>query len=155
VRSGIVKDLGNDLLAAAVDVLTDPPERQFFGHGSFAHDCELVAVSVLSIEVDQPDLAAGSQACALVPIVNLQLTVLRCYPTVADDAPTAAALTAASSTLADDAVAISGDLLDRWSADTLFPTAGVHCDRVDFGDLRPVGPEGGIAGWRVSFAIRF
>lgn len=153
--STLVRDLLTDLRAAAVGVLTDPPARQYAGHGNFAHDCELVAAHVTSIRAEQPDGARGAPGCALVPVVTLQLTVMRCYPAVdGDGIPDADELTAATLVLADDAVALSGGLLDLWAAGTLFPTVDFHCDRVEVGVLEPVGPGGGVAGWRISFDVR-
>lgn len=151
----LVRKLSNDLLAGAVAELTDPPDRQFVAHGDFAHDCELLAVRTLSIRTEAPDLHRGGPGCSVIPVIVLQLTLLRCYPAVdSDGTPEAAELSAASLVLADDAVALSGGLLDRWSAGTLFPSAGVHCDKVEVGVLEPVGPAGGMAGWRISYEVR-
>lgn len=154
MKSTLVRDLLTDLLASAVAVVTAPPSRQFVAHGAFAHDCELLATNLVIGSTEADDLGAGAPSCSVIPVLQLQVTLLRCYPTVGDDLPTPEALTAASLTLADDAVALTGGLLDRWSAGTLFPTAGIDCDRVEVGELTPVGPAGGYAGWRTSFDVR-
>lgn len=155
MRADLIRDLLTDLRDAAVAVLTDPPERQYVGHGNFAHDCPLIATRVVSLRTETVDAGLGQPSCAVIPVIQLELTVMRCYPAV-DGAtiPDAAELTAASLTLADDAVAISGGLLERWEAGTLFPTVGDHCDRVSIGNLDPVGPGGAIAGWRISIDVR-
>lgn len=151
----LVRDLLTDLRAAVVAVLTDPPARQLIGHGAFAHDCEMVGVRLATITFETADLGAGSPGCAVVPVIPLQLVVLRCWPTVdSGGIPDAAEITAASLTLADDAVAVTGALLDLWRAGTLFPTVGVHCSRVEFGPLEPIDPEGGIAGLTQTVSIR-
>lgn len=155
MKATLVRDLLTDLLDAAVSVLTDPPARQYVGHGDFAHDCELLAVRLQSIRTEAPDQMAGGQGCALIPVITLQLTLLRCYPAVdGDGIPDADELTAASLVLTDDSVGLSGGLLAMWEENTLFPTAGFHCDKVTVGVLDPVGPAGGTAGWRISFEVR-
>jgi hypothetical protein len=155
VDATLVRKLCNDLLAGAAASLSDPPERQFVAHGDFAHDCELLAVRTVSIRTEAPDLHLGGAGCSVIPIVTLQLVLLRCYPTMdGPEPPAPAALTAASLQLADDAVGLSGGILDRWSAGTLFPTALIHCDKVQIGILDPIGPLGGIAGWRISYEVR-
>lgn len=154
MKATLVRDLLGDLLTAAAAVVTAPPERQYVAHGNFAHDCELLAVRLVNVVAESDDQGAGAPACAVIPVLRLEVTLLRCYPKVDENLPTAAELTAASATLADDAVALTGGLLARWSAGTLFPTAGIHCDRVEIGELTPVGPSGGIAGWRTTFDVR-
>jgi hypothetical protein len=155
VRADLIRDLLTDLRDAAVASLTDPPDRQYVGHGNFAHDCELVATRVVGLRTETADAGTGQRSCAVIPVITLELTVMRCYPTVdGEGIPDAAELTTASLTLADDAVAITGGLLDRWEASTLFSSVGDHCDRVVIGNLDPVGPGGAIAGWRVTIEVR-
>lgn len=151
----LVRKLLTDLLAGAVAALDAPPDRQLVEHGDFAHDCEMVATNLQAVRAEQPDLIRGMAGGPVIPILTLRVTLLRCYPSVGGDGiPDAAAITAACLTLADDAVALSGGLLDRWSDGTLFPTAGIHADRVELGSLTPVSPEGGLAGWRVDVDVR-
>lgn len=155
MKATLIRDLLTDLLDAAVAVLDSPPDRQFVAFGGFAHDCELVAVQAMSVRTESSELGAGFAACAVVPVIPLRLTVVRCYPSLdSDGIPAATALTDASLGLADDAVAITGGLLDKWSDGTLFPTVGVDCDRVEIGTMDPVGPSGGYAGWRITFDVR-
>lgn len=151
----LIRKLLTDLLTASVAALTDPPDRQFVAHGDHAHDCEMVATRLLTIRTESIEGARGMRGGPVIPIVSLRVLVLRCYPTVdGDGTPAADALTAASLTLADDAVDLSGGLLDRWEAGTLFPTAGIHADRVEVGLVEPVAPEGGLAGLRIDVDVR-
>lgn len=155
MKATLIRDLLTDLLAAAVDVVTDPPERRYVAHGeTFAHDCELLASSLVSVRAEQPEPALGAAGCTLIPVVTMRLTILRCYPKLEPEIPAAAEIQAAAVVLADDAVALSGGILDKWSAGTLFPTAGIHCDRVSISDLLPISPSGGLAGWRIGFDVR-
>jgi len=155
VKATLIRDLLTDLVSNAASVLTNPPDRQYVGHGSFAHDCELLASQVVTVLTETADAGRGSQSCAVIPVIGLQLTLLRCYPAIdGDGIPDAAELTAASLQLADDAVALTGGLLDLWDTNALFPTVGDHCDKVELGNLEPVGPSGGTAGWRIRFEVR-
>lgn len=151
----LIRKLLDDLLDAAVAALTDPPDRQFVAHGAHAHDCEMVASRLVALRTDTVEGARGMAGGPVIPVVTLRVLLLRCYPAVdSDGLPDAAELTTASQTLADDAVDLSGGLLARWEAGTLFPTAGIHADRVEIGLLEPVGPSGGYAGLSVDVEVR-
>lgn len=153
--------MADDLLAAVVDVLTpgnapddrtEPPERRFVAHGTFAHDCELVAVRVDGIELRPVD--GSSTGCVQIPRVTFGVTVLRCYPDDVEPPPSAVALTEASRVLNVDAWHLVTGLVARLAAETLFTAVNVDCDAVTISPgLTPVGPEAGIAGWRLTVGV--
>lgn len=161
----------NDLLAAAVEVLTPdpddgddprtpPPDRRYLAHGpdAFAWDCELLAVHLLGIRLESDDPAGVSRACVAMPVIDLAVTLLRCYPKAGDAGgiiPSAEDITAAAEVLAVDAAALAGGVADMWADGTLFPTAGVGCGKVTLSPgVTALGPEGGYAGWRLTLAVR-
>lgn len=141
-----------DLLAVSVAALDDPPDRQFVAHGDFAHDCPLVAVRIIDF-VHEPQTNDGG--CAVIPVVTFDVTVLRCYAasTEQQPVPTAESITDDALVLARDANDLSAEILDQSAAGTLFD--GVTCGDVNLsGGLEAVGPEGGIAGWRLTLSVR-
>lgn len=151
----ILRKIADDLLVSAVAVLADPPARQVIVHGVFALDCEMVAVRLLGLTMDGVDDDLGRPSCVIIPNAAFDVTVIRCYPTVDQGGePAADEISTAARTLLDDAVALSGGIADRWSAGTLVPSAGNHCDRVTVGPLTPVNPQGGVAGWRSTITVR-
>lgn len=170
MRPDLLADLATDLLAAAVESLTpdpddaqdpraDPPARRLIAHnpGTFAWDCELVAVSLTGLVLETPRPAGVGSRCSVIPAAALVVTLLRCYPTVQGDLgiPDAEAITAASEQLAIDGAALAGGLMAMWAAGTLFPLAAIGCGKVTLGPLDPIGPSGGLAGWRFTVTVRF
>lgn len=151
----LISDLLTDLLAVSVASLTDPPERQYVAHGRFAFDCELVAVHLVRLTLDRPASGGG---CVVLPTAVLAVTVVRCYPKAGDDdtpIPEASAINDAALVLAVDAATLAGGVADAWAAGALFPTAGIGCARVDINPgVEPLGPDGGLAGNRVSMTVR-
>lgn len=154
MNAATIDNLLDDLLDSAVAELTSPPARQFVAHGGWAHDCECVAVSLRDWSLGP----AGERADF--PVVNeitLTVTVLRCYPSATGDEPVpdASDLTTSTNTLLVDLAELTEGLSSRWDAGTLFPNVpALEGTQVSWLGARPVGPEGGFAGWECSITIR-
>jgi hypothetical protein len=147
----VLTTLLNDLLAAAVSVVENPPERRFVAHGAWAHDCESVTVKVTDVRLTQ----MANVGCSAQIVTTLAACVLRCYPGPDPDGnpPTAATITTAAQQLADDIEDLTTGLLDLYGAGTLFSVADLDCSQVQWIGARPLGPEGLIAGWEVSLTV--
>lgn len=153
-----------ELLAASVDALDtlpgfDPmflgaPDRRFVAFGAPVLDCcDQLTVFVPQVS-DAPTiggLPAGRKVAAKINHVFLIATISRCYP-VPDDKgnpPPVADLVAASEQLNADGWALWNHLYSLWTADLLF----TFCGEVFWDSLRPVGPQGGCAGWDLGIHI--
>lgn len=161
----LVRSLLDDLLATAVAALTPdpldnddprtaPPDRQLVAHGDFAWDCELVAVRLDRLGLDRPP--GQPNTCAVVPVATVSATVLRCYPKAGDggeEIPSAEAIDTAARVLAVDAAALADGIATSWADGSLFDP--VPCSRVTIvPGVEPLGPDGGLAGWRVTLDVR-
>lgn len=157
MNPSIVSDLLDDLLAAAVDAVTDPPSLQGVRHGVFAHDCEMLVVHCSGITFDAlGDPSGNVLRTAVIPAVELTVTLVRCWPVPEEGktSPPAATITTAARGLATDGAELVGGLAAAWADGTLFPTADVNADDVTLiPGLSPVDPEGGLAGWRFALSV--
>lgn len=161
----LLRSLTDDLLDAAVFVLTPsgdpyvddqrtaPPAMQYVAHGlNFAWDCELVAASIVAVRMERQ----AGHGCAVIPVATLAVTLLRCYPKAGDggdNVPSSDEINAAARVLAVDAGALAGGLVDAWADGSLF--AAVPCSAVTIiPGIEPLGPAGGLAGWRVTLEVR-
>jgi hypothetical protein len=148
-----------ELLAAAVDSLDtipgfDPsldgaPERRFVAFGPPVLDCcdqlSVWVPQILDTPLNPGGLSAGRKVAAKLTHVYLTITISRCYPP--SDAkgtpPSIAALEAAANQLYADGWALWNHLYCLWTSELLF----TFCDEVFWDTLRPLGPQGGCAGW--------
>lgn len=149
----MIDDFLADLLAAAVDAITDPPARQYIAHGqTFAHDCDLLASRLAGFEFQRTD----SRGCVLIPVAVLEVTLMRCWPKAGDNGqaiPTADAITAAATALALDGESLMNGIADRVEDGSLF--ADRCCADVEFTPgLQAVDPSGGLAGWTLTLTVR-
>lgn len=161
------RQLATDLLNAAASALTPdggdpddprtaPPDRQYVAHGlNFAWDCELLASSLVRVTLERQ----AGRGCAVIPVVSLAVTLLRCYPKagdLGDEIPAASEIDQAAQVLAIDATALAGGLNDAWGSGDLFPSVpSIGCAQVTlFPGVEPLGPAGGLAGWRVTLDVR-
>jgi hypothetical protein len=147
--------MASELLAAVVADLPDPPDRQVVEHGPgrFATDCEMVSVSVASGEFDTYG-GQGQAGCVVTPVVTFDCYWSRCWPAIdGEGIPDAAEITAAAQLLNVDLASVTTGLLQRWSDRTLFSTMP-DCERVALGQVSPVGPSGGMAGFRFLVSVR-
>ena len=152
-----------ELLAAAAESLdTLPgfdlslhgaPERQFVSFGPPVLDCcEQLTVYVPQVQdapvPGQSGLAAGRKTAAKITHVFLTVTVSRCYPQPdgKGNPPSVEAIEEASVQLNADGWALWNHLYCMWTSDELF----TFCDEVFWDSLRPLGPQGGCAGWNLG-----
>lgn len=161
-----LNDVANDLLTSAEDSLTAAgltvPGRVLLMHGGFggiAFDCDLLAVTFDAVRPSGGVLMFTNPdpSCQIVPVADLSVVLLRCVEalTSAAEIPDADAMDAETEALNADGFALVRYLLDQWRAKTLFPTARITAYRdVQFGDLTPVPPQGGLAGWRLPVSVQ-
>lgn len=140
-----------ELLAAAVDAVVDPPERQYVAHGdTFAHDCELLVSRLVTYAFERTD----PNGCLLVPVAVLEVRLLRCYPKLdGGRIPAPAEIGAAATALAADGQALMDGIADAVAAGTLFDDTCCADVTLDPG-LAPISPEGGYAGWTLTLTLR-
>lgn len=140
-----------DLLSKSAAALTSPPTKQYVAHGSWAHDCECLVVSLADGSFEPLARALTPQ----IPHVVVEIVLLRdCWPTIdGDGVPASTETQTAALALAADFGALLGGLGDDYAGGSLFPTAGIGCTDVQFLSTTPIGPEGGIAGWRLRLAV--
>lgn len=145
------------------DTTSGQPTDHYVAHGPPAVDCcDLV---VAYAEYVRPSVGFGVQAqyvtggrvldqCGNVGrVADIVIELWRpCYPTVVDNAyspfPPAEDIDAASKSLLEDAWVLQCALISASCNGTIFPPyIGQHCLNVAWGDMKPLGPKGGCAGW--------
>lgn len=134
------------LLETVHEALDDAPDGRVV-HGAFAHDCAMVAVRLAGWRFE-------GNACAVIPVLTFEALWLRCYPAVENGAlPTGAEISTAALLLAGDVEPVANAVGDLIEGDGLYP--GRCCDDVDWTPgFTSVGPEGGLAGWRLNVDVR-
>lgn len=95
----------------------------------------------------------------VVPNVQVNVELWRCVPTVDDRGrpPSPTALTDSAHDLATDAWCLDTAFYAAWLAGDLNPDDTVGSRSVTLGDLTPIAPSGGAAGWlkRVTYLLDF
>lgn len=88
--------------------------------------------------------------CAIWPRARFQIELVRGWPTdisLEHD-------TAAAAALVEDATIVWYTVAARCAEATLFPSVpALDCHHVTVGDLTPVEPQGGVAGWRFPIDV--
>ena len=135
--------------------LEGAPARAFVAHGAPVLDC-CDQLSVWVPQIGEAALspggnAAGRKIAGKINHVFLTVTISRCYPVPGPkgDPPPVADIVAASRQLDADAWALWNCLYCLWISGDLFTV----CDEVFFDSLRPLGPQGGCAGWDLGIHI--
>jgi hypothetical protein len=163
---GDLETLADDLLQASIDALdTVPvaipgllgaPERSFISPHLPALDCcDQLTVHVPAIvEADTVPGGLGKGTRHRMSRMNhvaLTVTITRCVPIIdgAGNLPALAELTAASEQLLADGWALWNHVWNLVRAKQLFS----YCGEVHWDGLRPLGPEGGCAGWTLAFTV--
>lgn len=132
--------------------LVGAPERRFVAFGPPVLDCcdqlTVYVPQVLDAPLSPGGLSAGRKVAAKINHVYLVVTVSRCYPQpdAKGNPPSVADIEAASDQLNADGWALWNHLYCLWTADELF----TFCDEVFWDSLRPLGPQGGCAGWNLG-----
>lgn len=138
-------DILDSLLQAALEGLSDPPERAFVGLGpQTAWDCEQMWVragETVPVYQEKSNCSTGFT-------VDVHLTIVRCVPTVDDNgqAPSVRQLNEASEDLSTDAGELYA-VLQSWS-----PPAPAQQTLIV--SWLPLGPEGGYAGGEWIVRVR-
>jgi hypothetical protein len=162
-----LESLADSLLAASVEALDTipledgtldgaPPERSFVSPHIPALDCcpqlTVHIPDVTEAPVTPGGLAAGRRATSMrMNWIGLQVTIVRCVPVVDGNGnlPTIIQLEDASRQIAADGWALWNHIYNLIRAGDLFS----YCGEVHWLGLRPIGPEGGCAGWTLSFQV--
>lgn len=149
-----------DVLSSAETALNErttigAPDCLRISHGEPTWDCEGLFVSGQI----RPEFSAK---CALMSHAQICVQLLRCV-TPLKEASTAGAAVPDCDLLADEAEGLAVDgwalwtgLVAQWKAGTLFGTApltDLGCEQIRWGDLVPLRPQGGLAGWRMCFDV--
>jgi hypothetical protein len=151
-----VAELLNDLLDQAVAALdtteaaVDAPVRRFISHSEPSYDCEQLTVHLVSVTPKPVD--PRGDACVLIPVARVAVTLLRCVTALEDEGmPDHATLQAENHQLAIDGPALFKYLTRQWAEGT-WPS-GLPCRAVKWRALEPKAPAGGYAGWRIEADI--
>lgn len=151
--------LASDLLSAAAHVLDtssvvpDAPELQYVSIGRPAHDCELLVVYIEPI-IQYP-VNPASAGCFVRFRATLNVELIRCSPTLDEDGnpPDMDTLAAAGIAHANDGNVLLFGLQQMWQDGSLLPSLPQEqcCSQMAMQRMAPVGPDGGFAGWRVTW----
>lgn len=154
-----LEKVGADVLAVCEDAYGQVPDaptipgRRFVTHGQPVWDNEQLAVAVLAIKPTKPfpQQQISRIECAVIAGVDLSIEIVRKWCTNGCDADQ---LAAATMLLGRDAATLWAHVAQEATGGRLlrsFP--GVGCKAVGLGGLVPVGPQGGMAGWRWPISI--
>jgi hypothetical protein len=137
--------LGGDVLAECEALLAQPvtgrrlPERRYVSHGQPPiEECD-GALVVWFPQVETRQVGARD-AKVTNRVVSVAVDVWRCWPIGDSHAPTAAELSVASAVVADDCDRLTSGL-SGWFVE--------RCGPVEWRAAVPLGPQGGLAGWRL------
>lgn len=148
-----LSDAAAELLTTCAAILTaaglEPPARQYVSPGEPSLDCDTLAVHVERVGERSPAAEGASRAQLSRHVstneVLLVVTVARCIPS-AEAPPPPAALTGVAVALNADGWALWAGLTNRARAGTLLLRG---CRKPQPGDLVPLAPSGGVAGYLV------
>ena len=141
--------LGEDTLAECEALLAQTvtqrslPERRYVSPGQPpVEDCDGVLV-VWFPQVETRQVSARNAGVTM-RLASLAVDVWRCWPTGDSHPPTVEALSEATLVLLDD--------VDRLTAG-LAEWLGERCGTVEWRAAQPLGPLGGLAGWRLQVGV--
>ena len=141
--------LAEDVLAECEQLLAqtvtgrDLPERRYVSHGQPpVEDCDGVLV-VWFAQVDTRQVGPRDSGVTN-RVAVLAVDVWRCWPTGDTHPPTVRDLSRASLVVADDCDRLTGGLAGF---------LGDRCGTVEWRPAQPLGPQGGLAGWRLQVAV--
>lgn len=155
--------IARSLLDLALEALTDQPPVTFVGHGDpaapdFTDGCDNEQLTVHLVRMT-PKLLNDSQGVnrkvAWVSwVCSYALVLWRCVPVF--DPPIGAtqapALDAAYADLLKQGTDIGRHLSRKWAKED-WPEVS-PCRDVLWGNLEPIAPSGGIAGWRLNVSVQ-
>lgn len=158
--ASFVADLLEALRDEALDAL-DPsrtghaaPARALVTHNvpavDLCTDTGLLAVYLFSAPHIHPRVTARAPgACQVVATAEIIVEVWRCVPTMKDDGTPFPTVDYEDSALAlaVDLWCLLNGLYYSWRSGAL--TLGEPCQAIEFRTAQPLGPSGGVAGWRV------
>ena len=161
-------DLASELLAAVETAIASTPggpiDRAFLSPGLPSLDCcpQLTVHVGGPAEGDTQPLTTPLQPghrtsqTALVNLIQLTITIVRCCPgpTDSNPIPSAAAIEAAAVETYADLWAIWNELRTAHRAGTLFDAdAGPVSRELFFDPAFPLNPQGGCAGWLIPIRV--
>ena len=160
--------LASNLLAACETALLEActgnpqPNRVYVSHGQPAVDgCENTngQLSVWLKSISSRPLGTGGRSvpganqCQILPVAQFGVQLFRCVPVPNDRGvpPTDLALDESAADLLLDAWALYTHIIAERAAGDL--VVGLSCDGVGVGNLTPIAPSGGTAGWEFTIEI--
>jgi len=156
-----VLDVAYDGLASTS---TGQPNEAYISHNAPAVDC--CDILVVYAEFIRPSIGMGfnaqyvtggrvlNQCNNLGRVLDLVIELWRpCFPTVVDNAyhpfPATEDTDAAARALLEDAWALQCSLIGAACDGSIWPdSVSRDCLDMAWGDMQPLGPQGGCAGWR-------
>jgi hypothetical protein len=149
-----------DLLADVVADLTDNgqylPDRQYVSHNAPAWDCELLTTHWERVALQDRADAPGSHRARVAGTrqeIACIITYIICVPT-GDDAnplPDTALLNDSAETIVNAGWVTYQGLTCRFFNKTLLTDQRFRITH--FGQLQPLGPQGGMGGWRLQLTV--
>lgn len=162
---GVAADLLSNALSGLTEACTghEEPERSYVAHGVPVVDgCEnthgqlTVHLSKIGTRPVSPKMsrgAPGGTQCLIFPTAHFLVQLFRCVPVPNDRGvpPTPEAMEESAAGLLIDAWALYTHFIAERAAGTLID--GVACDGVGIGDMTPIAPSGGTAGWEFGIDL--
>lgn len=168
-------DLADTLLDEALAGLAEartghaPPTRNYVAMGDPVPDLGLLSCDEdgqLTVHISEDegieaifrtgDGSLPGTECAFAPYATFCVTLFRCVPTLTEggEAPSAVELDTSGRDLAIDAWCLYTHLATLWGSGDLFDGAYSSCKDVQWGDMFPLHPQGGTAGWRLCLKVQ-
>lgn len=158
----VLYDLAHELLTTINGLLNPAIPRAFVAFGDptkTAWDCNQLSVNVSPIISDQGgtgqrkvNLAAEKKTCSVVPKATFHVLLLKCVKVVGAQGgqrgapPRGTDLNTEAKALYTVGWQLWHGVTSAWVQGALWNE--VSCDYVAFEKLEPVGPDGGLAGWK-------
>lgn len=144
------------VLTTAASKLTTSVDRQFVSHGLPPFDCpNQLTVHISALRATNPLTRSdiGPQCKAVIPAMDLAVTIVRCVPTLLDNGklPSATDITTANQQLLQDLWELWRGLVDETIDGTLIP--GLGCSAFTWRQAVPIGPSGGFAAWQLNLEV--
>ena len=160
--------VASDLLSAAQNGLTqactghEEPERVYVAHGvpvvdgcANTHGQLTVHLSKIGTRPVSPrtNRTPGANQCQIMAVAQFAIQLFRCVPVPNDRGvpPTDTALDESAADLMLDAWALYSHIIAERAAGDLI--SGLGCDGVAIGEITPIAPSGGTAGWQFTVDV--
>lgn len=146
-----VAAMARNVLSVAKASISIPPKRCYVTFNTPAWDCgDQLTVHVSRIQLDR----IPNAQCAVQLVFPFTVTLLRCVLVADKGMPSSEALGEEAESLYTEGVELTLGLLEAGFNGVLLGTEGEKkCTNVVWRGSQPLGPQGGLAGWAVSFEV--